>query len=212
MAGLIGKKLGMTRFFMEDGKSIPATLIEVETCVVTQIKTDEIDGYNAVQIAYDIVKENKSKKPQLAIYKKLGIEPRKHMAEFEGPITVTDGEEEKPVEVGAELNVDQFKEGELVKISSKSIGKGFAGVVKRYNFAGGRKTHGQTDMHRSRGSIGASSYPSRVFKGMRMAGRMGGDKVTLKKIRILKIDLEKNLLLVKGPVPGAINATVRIWN
>jgi len=212
MAGLIGKKLGMTRFFMEDGKSIPATLIEVETCIVTQIKTDETDGYNAIQIAYDIVKEDKSKKPQLAIYKKLGIEPRKHMAEFEGPITFMDGEEKKAVEVGAELNVDQFQEGELVKISSKSKGKGFAGVVKRYNFAGGPKTHGQTDMHRSRGSIGASSWPSRVFKGMRMAGRMGGDKITLKKIRILKIDLEKNLLVVKGPVPGAINATVRIWN
>ncbi len=119
---------------------------------------------------------------------------------------------EKAVEVGAELNVDQFQEGELVKISSKSKGKGFAGVVKRYNFAGGPKTHGQTDIHRSRGSIGASSWPSRVFKGMRMAGRMGGDKITLKKIRILKIDLEKNLLVVKGPVPGAINATVRIWN
>ena len=212
MAGLIGKKIGMTRFFTEDGRSIPATLIEAEPCVVTQIKTDETDGYNAVQVGYDIVKEDKSKKPQLAIYKKLGKEPRKHMAEFTNPMTVMEGDEEKPVEVGAELNVDQFQEGELVQISSKSKGKGFAGVVKRYHFAGGPKTHGQTDMHRSRGSVGASSYPSRVFKGMRMAGRMGGDKKTLKKIRILKVDLEKNLLVVKGPVPGAINATVRIWN
>jgi len=212
MAGLVGKKLGMTRFFMEDGRSIPATLIEAEPCVVTQIKTAENDGYNAVQVGYDIVKEYKSKHPQLAIYKKLGKEPRKHMAEFTVPITVVDGEEEKPVEVGMELTVEQFREGELVQISGKSKGKGFAGVVKRYHFAGGPKTHGQTDMHRSRGSVGASSYPSRVFKGMRMAGRMGGDKKTLKKIRILKVDSEKNLLVVKGPVPGAINSTVRIWN
>ena len=212
MAGLVGKKLGMTRFFKEDGTNISVTLIEAKPCVVTQIKTLEKDGYEAVQIGYELRKESKSKKAQLGLFKKANTEPRKHLAEFRGKILLKNGDEEKPVEVGDELKVDQFVEGEKVNLSGKSKGKGFAGVVKRHGFAGGPKTHGQTDMERSSGSVGASSYPSRVFKGMRMGGRMGGDKRTLKNISIIQVDVEKNLIAIEGPVPGAINSFVKIWN
>ncbi len=212
VAGLIGKKLGMTRFFEEDGTNVAVTLIEVKPCVVTQIKTLEKDGYEAVQIGYELRQEAKTKKAQLGLFKIINTEPRKHLAEFRGKIIVINGEEEKPVEIGDELKVDQFAEGERVKISGKSKGKGFAGVVKRHGFAGGPKTHGQTDMERSPGSVGASSYPSRVFKGMRMGGRMGGEKNTRSNVRIMQVDVEKNLIVVKGPVPGAINSFVRIWN
>ena len=212
VAGLIGKKLGMTRFFEEDGTNVAVTLIEVKPCVVTQIKTLEKDGYEAVQIGYELRQESKTKKAQLGLFKKINTEPRKHLAEFRGKIVVKTGEEEKPAEIGDELKVDQFTEGERVKISGKSKGKGFAGVVKRHGFAGGPKTHGQTDRVRAPGSVGASSYPSRVFKGMRMGGRMGGEKNTRRNVRIMRVDVEKNLIVVKGPVPGAINSFVRIWN
>ena len=212
MAGIVGRKLGMTRFFKEDGTNIAVTLIEAKPCVVTQIKTLENDGYEAVQIGYELRKESKTKKAMLGIFKKAGTEPRKHLAEFRGKILMKNGDEEKPVEVGDEIKVDQFVEGERVSLSGKSKGKGFAGVVKRHKFAGGPKTHGQTDMERASGSVGASSYPSRVFKGMRMAGRMGGEKRTLSNISIIRVDVEKNLIAVKGPIPGAINSFVRIWN
>jgi len=212
MAGIIGKKLGMTRFFTEEGKSFPVTLVEAGPCVVTQIKTVESDGYDAVQVGYFSKKESKTNKSILGIFKKANVETRQALTEFRGQLTITDGEEEKPVEVGSELTIDQFKAGEKVRIRSKSKGKGFAGVVKRYHFKGGPGSHGQGDKLRSRGSVGASSYPSRVIKGMKMAGRMGGENSTIRDVQILEIDSEKNLLVLKGPIPGAINSTIRIWN
>ena len=211
MAGIIGKKLGMTRFFSEEGESFPATLVEAKSCVVTQIKTVENDGYDAVQVGYFFKRESKVNKSILGIFKKANVETRQALTEFRGKLTITDGEDVKPVEVGSELTISQFKAGEKVRISSRSKGKGFAGVVKRYHFKGGPGSHGQGDKLRSRGSVGASSYPSRVIKGMKMAGRMGGEKTTLRDVQILEIDSEKNLLVLKGPIPGAINSTVRIW-
>ena len=212
MAGIIGKKLGMTRFFTEEGKSFPVTLVETTTCVVTQIKTFETDGYDAVQVGYFPKKESKINKSIMGIFKKANVEAKRGLTEFKGQMTLMDGEEEKPVEVGSKLTIDQFQAGEKVRIRSKSKGKGFAGVVKRYHFKGGPGSHGQGDKLRSRGSVGASSYPSRVIKGMKMAGRMGGENTTLRDVQILEIDSEKNLLVLKGPIPGAINSTIRIWN
>ncbi len=211
MAGIIGKKLGMTRFFTEEGKSYPVTLVETTTCVVTQIKTVETDGYNAVQVGYFPKKESKINKSLIGIFKKANVETKQGLTEFKGQMTLMDGEEEKPVEVGSKLTIDQFQAGEKVRIRSRSKGKGFAGVVKRYHFKGGPGSHGQGDKLRSRGSVGASSYPSRVIKGMKMAGRMGGENTTLRDVQILEIDSEKNLLVLKGPIPGAINSTIRIW-
>ncbi|MCH7819589.1 MAG: 50S ribosomal protein L3 [Candidatus Marinimicrobia bacterium] len=211
MAGILGKKLGMTRYFTEEGRSFPVTLVEVTSCVVTQIKTIDSDGYDAVQVGYFHKKESKINKPILGIFKKANVEAKLGLTEFKGQMTLMDGEEEKPVEVGSKLTIDQFQAGEKVRIRSKSKGKGFAGVVKRHHFKGGPASHGQGDKLRSRGSVGASSYPSRVIKGMKMAGRMGGENTTLRDVQILEIDSEKNLLVLKGPIPGAINSTVRIW-
>ncbi len=211
MAGIIGKKMGMTRFFTEEGRSFPATLIQLEPCVVTQIKTIDNDGYDAVQVGYFGKKESKINKSIIGIFKKANVEVKRGLTEFRGQMTLMDVEEEKPVEVGSELTIDQFKAGEKVRIRSKSKGKGFAGVVKRHHFKGGPGSHGQGDKLRSHGSVGASSYPSRVIKGMKMAGRMGGEDTTLRNVQILEIDSEKNLMVLKGPIPGAINSTVRIW-
>lgn len=196
MAGLLGKKVGMTSIFSAEGKSIPCTVIEAGPCVVTQVKTVENDGYSAIQLGYIDKKEKRSNKAQIGHYKKAGTLPKQKVAEF--------SEFKEDHKLGDVLTVDLFNDDTWVDITGVSKGKGFQGVVKRHGFAGvNDATHGQHNRMRAPGSLGASSYPSRVFKGMRMAGRMGGDRVKVLSLRVMKIIPESNLLLVKGSVPGA---------
>ncbi|AEV34014.1 50S ribosomal protein L3 [Owenweeksia hongkongensis] len=203
MPGMIGKKVGMTSLFDANGKNLPCTVIEVGPCVVTQIKTTETDGYEAVQIAYGDKSEKNVAKAQIAHFKKAGITPKQHVIEIDS----IDGE----VKLGDELAADMFAEGEFVDVAGNSKGKGFQGVVKRHNFGGvGQSTHGQHNRLRAPGSIGAGSDPSRVFKGMKMAGRMGGKRTMVENLQVLKVDKDKNLLVVKGSIPGAKNSIVII--
>ncbi len=195
MPGLIGKKIGMTSVFDENGKNIACTIIQAGPCVVTQVKTEEKDGYDAIQLAFDDKKEKNATKPEIGHFKKAGTTPKRKVVEFRGKF--------EDIKLGDVLTVDIFKEDRWLDIAGYSKGKGFQGVVKRHGFGGvGQKTHGQHNRLRAPGSIGASSYPSRVFKGMRMAGRTGGKKVKVLNLRIVKILPEENLLLVKGAVPG----------
>ena len=201
MSGLIGKKIGMTSLFDEQGKNIPCTVIELGPCVVTQVRTEEVDGYSALQLGFDDKAEKRATNAALGHFKKANTVPKKKVVEFQ------DFEEE--YKLGDTLTVELFKEGEFVDISGTSKGKGFQGVVKRHGFAGvGQATHGQHNRLRAPGSIGAASYPARVFKGMRMAGQMGTDKVKVQNLKVLKVVAEKNLLVVKGAVPGHTNAYV----
>ncbi|WP_457616712.1 50S ribosomal protein L3 [Lutibacter sp.] len=203
MSGLIGRKVGMTSLFDENGKNIPCTVIEAGPCVVTQVRTEEVDGYSALQLGFDDKAEKRTNKALQGHFKKAGTSAKKKVVEFQG------FEEEH--KLGDEITVELFTEGEFVDVSATSKGKGFQGVVKRHGFAGvGQATHGQHNRLRAPGSIGAASYPARVFKGMRMAGRMGGEKVTVQNLRVLKVVPEKNLLVVKGCVPGHKNAYVII--
>ena len=196
MPGLIGKKIGMTSVFSADGKNIPCTVIEAGPCVVTQIKTEETDGYEAVQLAFDEKKEKSTSQPELGHFKKAGVTPKRSVVEFKGF--------EQELSLGDEVKVDIFEEDIFVDVTGVSKGKGFQGVVKRHGFAGvGGSTHGQHNRDRAPGSIGAASYPARVFKGMRMAGRTGGDRVKVESLRVLKVIPESNLIIVKGSVPGA---------
>ena len=195
MAGLIGKKIGMTSVFGVDGKNMPCTVIEAGPCVVTQVKTEENDGYSALQLAYDDKKEKNSTKSLLGHFKKAKTTPKTKMVEL------SDFEEE--FKLGDTITVDIFKDDTWVDVSGMTKGKGYQGVVKRHGFSGvGGQTHGQKDQERAPGSVGGSSDPSRVFKGMRMAGRTGGNKVKVINLRVIKVMPEKNLLLVKGSVPG----------
>jgi len=203
MSGLIGRKIGMTSLFDENGKNIPCTVIEAGPCVVTQVRTEEVDGYSALQLGFDDKKAKSSNKALDGHFKKAGTTAKKKVIEFQ------DFDEEH--KLGDELTVGLFAEGEFVDVSAISKGKGFQGVVKRHGFAGvGQATHGQHNRLRAPGSIGAASYPARVFKGMRMAGRMGGKNVTVQNLRVLKVVTEKNLLVVKGAIPGHKNAYVII--
>ena len=203
MSGLIGKKIGMTSIFDENGKNLPCTIIQAGPCVVTQVRTEEVDGYNALQIGFDDKAEKRASKAELGHAKKAGTSPKKKVIEFQG----YDAE----YKLGDTLGVDIFEEGEFVDVAGTSKGKGFQGVVKRHGFAGvGQATHGQHNRLRAPGSIGAGSDPSRVFKGMRMAGRMGGEQVTVQNLRVLKVVPEKNLIVVKGCVPGHKNAYVTL--
>ena len=198
MSGLIGKKIGMTSIYDASGKIVPCTVIEAGPCVVTQVKTVEKDGYSAIQLGYDEKKEKNTTKPLKGHFAKAGTTPKKVLHEF------TRFEEGHKKNFGEVLDVTVFEEGEFVDVSGTSKGKGFQGVVKRHGFGGvGDATHGQHNRLRAPGSMGASSYPSRVFKGMRMAGQMGNAKVKVINLQILKIVKEKNLLLVNGSVPGA---------
>ncbi|MCU0350193.1 MAG: 50S ribosomal protein L3 [Flavobacterium sp.] len=201
MSGLIGRKIGMTSIFDENGKNIPCTVIEVGPCVVTQVRTMEVDGYEALQLGFDDKTEKHSIKAELGHFKKAGTVAKKKVVEIK--------EFEDAYKLGDVITVDLFNEGEFVDVQGVSKGKGFQGVVKRHGFGGvGQATHGQHNRLRAPGSVGASSYPSRVFKGMRMAGRMGGDNVTIQNLRVLKVVADKNLLLVKGCVPGHKNSYV----
>jgi large subunit ribosomal protein L3 len=203
MPGLIGKKIGMTSVFSEEGKNIPCTILEVGPCKVTQIKTDTVDGYNAVQLGFDEQKETRVGKASLGHFKKADTAPLKKVVEF-----AADFDE---VSLGDTVNVELFEEGDYITVVGMSKGKGFQGVVKRHGFAGvGQATHGQHNRLRAPGSIGAASYPARVFKGMRMAGQMGNSKVKVLNLKVIKVILEKNLLVVKGCVPGHKNAYVII--
>jgi large subunit ribosomal protein L3 len=209
MSGLIGKKIGMTSIYDANGKNIPCTVIEAGPCVVTQIRSKEKEGYDAIQIAFEDKKEKHTSKALQGHFKKAGIGPKKVVAEF------TRFEAGHQKQFGDVLKVDIFEEGEFIDVVGISKGKGFQGVVKRHHFAGvGEASHGQHDRLRAPGSVGASSWPSRVMKGLRMAGRMGGERVKVINLQILKIILEKNLVLVKGAVPGHNGAYVIIerWN
>lgn len=206
--GLIGKKIGMTSLFGADGRSVACTVIQAGPCVVTQVKTVANDGYRAVQMGFGERKEKNTPKPLQGHFKKSGTTPKRTLVEFRNMGL----ELEKTYEVGQEINIaDLFVEGQFVDVVGTSKGKGFQGVVKRHGFGGvGQATHGQHNRLRAPGSIGASSYPSRVFKGMRMAGRMGGNRVKVKNLRVEKIMPEANLIVVSGAIPGANNSTILI--
>lgn len=203
MSGLIGKKIGMTSIFDENGRNIPCTIIEAGPCVVTQVRTVEVDGYEALQLGFDDKAEHRANKAEIGHFKKAGVSVKKKVVEFQGF--------EDNYKLGDSITVEHFIEGEFVDVTGISKGKGFQGVVKRHGFGGvGQSTHGQHNRLRAPGSIGASSYPSRVFKGMRMAGRMGSEQVTVQNLKVLKVVPEKNLLIVKGCVPGHKNAYLTI--
>lgn len=201
MSGLIGKKIGMTSIFDENGKNIPCTVIEAGPCIVTQVRTLEVDGYEALQLGFDDKAEKRANKAELGHAKKAGVSPKKKVVEFQ--------DFEGEYKLGDTITVEKFVEGEFIDVTGTSKGKGFQGVVKRHGFGGvGQSTHGQHNRLRAPGSIGAASYPARVFKGIRMAGQMGSEKVTVQNLRVLKVVPEKNLLVVKGCVPGHKNAYV----
>jgi large subunit ribosomal protein L3 len=204
MPGLLGKKIGMTNIYTEDGVNIPVTAIEAGPCTVTLIRTEKKDGYNALQIGFGVRKEKHLNKPQSAYYKKNNLVPARYLREFRNY-------DVSGYKVGDIITTEIFTEGEEVKVASKSKGKGFQGVMKRHGFSGvGGRTHGQKDRERAPGSIGQSSSPSRVLKGTRMAGRTGNERVTIKNLKVVKIIPEKNIIFVKGSVPGAINSVVEI--
>lgn len=199
MPGLIGKKVGMTSFFSEEGKYIPVTVIEAGPCVVTQIKTIEKDGYSAVQIAFDDKKEKHCNKALIGHFKKANTTPKRKLVEFE----LTDNS----VKLGDVITSELFQENDFVDIQGQSKGKGFQGVVKRHNFSGvGGQTHGQHNRLRAPGSMGASSFPSRVWRGKRMAGHLGNENVTVSNLKVVKVLPENNLIMIKGSVPGAVGS------
>lgn len=201
MKGLIGKKLGMTSLFREDGKNVPVTIIEAGPCAVTQVKTEETDGYNAVQLGFGHRKEVNTPRAMQEHFNKAGVAPKQHVIEFR--------DFELEANPGDEVTVDIFTEGEKINVVGNSKGKGFQGVVKRHGFSGvGMATHGQHNRLRAPGSIGAASYPSRVFKGMRMGGRTGNDRVKVQNLVVEKVLADKNIVFVRGAVPGHKGAIV----
>lgn len=203
MIGLLGKKTGMTRIFDENGNVIPVTIVEAGPCFVTQIKTKDKDGYDAVQLGFDERRLRSTNKPLIGHFNKAGVSPKKFLAEFRDF-------DLKDLQLGQKISVEIFNEGDKITVQGISKGKGFQGVVKRHGFGGGPVSHGQSDRLRAPGSIGASSFPSRVFKGQRMAGRMGGDKVSVRNLKIVKIDKDQNLIFIKGAIPGHINGYVKL--
>ena len=204
MSGLIGKKIGMTSLFDTDGSLVACTVIEASPNVVTHIKTLEKDGYTAVQLAHGERREKNTPAAELGHYKKAGTTPKVMAHEFK--------EFEEDMKLGQTVSVELFEEGSYVTVTGHSKGKGFQGVVKRHGFSGvGEATHGQHDRSRAPGSLGGSSYPDRVFKGLRMAGRTGGNKVTTENLKVVKVDAGKNLLLLRGTIPGAKGSHVIIW-
>ena len=210
MSGIIGKKLGMTSIFDSKGRSVGCTVIQAGPCFVTQIKDRDKDGYRAIQLSFDDLKAKKISKSIKGHFALSNVPPKKKVVEFRNFRKEFDSK----VKLGMEINIDDvFNENEFLDVTSISKGKGFQGVVKRHNFRGvGDATHGQHNRMRAPGSIGAASYPARVFKGMRMAGRMGGDKVTVKNLEVLKIFPDKNVIVLKGAVPGPNNSYLNIRN
>ena len=204
MSGIIGRKLGMSSVFNAEGELVPVTVIQAGPCKVVSLRTKERDGYSALQLGFGEKKEKNVSKPVLGQFKKNELTPTAVLKEFR---LKSDSE----LKVGDEIKADFFTEGEKIKVRGKSIGKGFQGVMRRHGFGGvGGTTHGQSDRLRAPGSIGSSSYPSRVFKGTRMAGRMGYDNVTISGLKVIKILHEDNIILVKGAVPGSINSIVEL--
>ena len=203
MRGLIGKKIGMTQVFNNEGQSVPVTVIEAGPCIVTQVKTQKNDGYEAIQVGYGIRKNKHSNKALNGHFKKANTDAKRFLAEF---IPVPDYD----YKAGQKFSVSLFKEGEYVDVSGSTKGRGFSGVMKRHGFGGGPKTHGQREHPRSAGSIGQASDPSRVFKGMKMAGQYGNKRMTVRNLEVVSIDKEKNYLLLKGAVPGAKNGIIYI--
>ncbi|MCH7534497.1 MAG: 50S ribosomal protein L3 [Bacteroidetes bacterium] len=203
MSGLIGKKIGMTSVYLEDGKNVACTIVEAGPCVVTQVKTVEKDGYDALQLGFGDKTEKNVTNALKGHFKKAKTGPKANLVEFQG------FEDEKAV--GEEVKLDIFEEGDWVDVAGTSIGKGFQGVVKRHGFHGvGGRTHGQHNRERAPGSIGGASYPARVFKGMRMAGQTGGERVTVQNLRVIKVLPEKNLLVLKGSLPGSNGSIITI--
>jgi len=195
MVGILGKKVGMTELFDENGELIPVTVIEAGPCSVVQVKTRDRDGYEAIQVGFGDLHPQRLNRPLRGIFDKAGVPPKKVLHEFRT------GEDEA-YEVGQVIEVSAFQTGDRIHVTGTSKGKGFQGVVKRHKFRGGPKTHGQSDRHRAPGSIGASSFPSRVFKGTRMGGRMGNERVTVKNLHVVETDPKRNVMLVQGAVPG----------
>ena len=203
MSGILGKKLGMTQIFNDEGEQTPVTVIQAGPCPVIQIKTEQVDGYNAVQLGYGAIREKRVNKAQREVFRRVEAKPQRILKEFR----VDDPD---AFELGKTVEVGMFEEGDLVKVTGRSKGKGFAGVIKRHGFRDGPKTHGQSNRLRSPGSIGASSSPSRVWKGQRMAGRMGNERKTVRNLKVFQVDAERNLLIIKGAVPGPRNGIVWI--
>lgn len=201
--GLLGTKLGMTQIWDEDGKIVPVTVIQAGPCVVTQIRNIETDGYEAVQIGYGLLAERKVTKPMAGHFSKAGVTPRRHLVELRTNDSAS-------YEIGQELTVEQFEAGQLVDVTAKTKGKGFAGVMKRHGFSGVGASHGAHRNHRKPGSIGGCATPGRVFRGQRMAGRMGNVRHTTQNLKVHSVDAEKGLILVKGAVPGAKGRTILI--
>ena len=203
MPGLLGKKIGMTSVFSADGKNVPCTVIEVGPCVVTQVKTVEKDGYEALQLGFEEKKEKHTTQPLMGHFKAAGVKPQRHLAEFKG----FNGE----YKLGDTITVDLFNDNDFVDVVGTSKGKGYQGVVKRHGFGGvGQSTHGQHNRLRAPGSIGACSYPAKVFKGMRMAGQMGNERVTVQNLQVVKVLPEHNVLMIKGSIPGSKGSIVLI--
>jgi large subunit ribosomal protein L3 len=202
MNGILGKKLGMTHVFGEDGKVIPVTVLEAGPATVVAVRTKDVNGYEAVQVGLEECKEKRLTKPVAGQFKKAGVNPMKHLHEFKIP-------EGETAEVGSKLDLSIFEGTEKVSVSGTSKGRGFAGTIKRYGFTRGPETHGSHNI-RAPGAIGACAYPARVFPGMKMPGHYGNAKVTVKNLKLVKVDVEKNLMFVKGAVPGPVNGTVLI--
>ena len=203
MPGLLGKKIGMTSVFSAEGKNIPCTVIEVGPCVVTQVKTVETDGYNALQLGFGEQKEKHCTKPELGHFKAAGVTPKRYLAEFKGF--------EGDYKMGDTITAELFSESDFVDVAGKSKGKGYQGVVKRHGFGGvGQSTHGQHNRLRAPGAIGACSYPAKVFKGMRMAGQDGNRRVTVQNLQIIKVIPEHNIIMLKGSIPGSKGSIISI--
>lgn len=202
MKEILGKKLGMTRMFRPDGEVIPVTVIEAGPCKVVQVKTKETDGYNAYQVGFGERKKSRSNKPMNGHFEKAKLSPSQYLREVRF--------DDAQLEVGADLKVDAFKEGEKVDVSGITRGLGFQGAMKLHNFSGANKTHGQSDRWRAPGSVGSSSYPSRTFKGQRMASRMGREKLTVLNLEVVRVIPEENLMLVRGAVPGSKGSFVKV--
>ena len=206
--GLLGTKLGMTQVFDENNRVVPVTVIKAGPCVVTKIRTEEIDGYNAIQIAFGAIDPRRVNKPETGQFEKAGTTPRRHVTELRLP----SAEAASAYEVGQELGVDIFEDIAFVDVTGTSKGKGYAGTMKRHGFAGQGASHGNQATHRMPGAIGGASFPGRVFKGMRMAGRMGNDRVTTQNLKLHKVDAEAGVLLIKGAIPGRNGGLVTVRN